>query len=138
RIEIAKANAKAIEGENLSKIEIAESDALRRQKQAEAEKIASAAEKVQSAKALQEAYEAEQKAENQRAERDKATQYANVVIPAEIAKTKLVIEAEADAEMIRKKARGEADAILFMKEAEAKGMYEILTKQAEGLEQIVK
>ena len=138
RIEIAKANAKAIEGENLSKIEIAESDALRRQRQAEAEKLASAAEKVQTAKALQEAYEAEQKAENQRAERDKATQYANVVIPAEIEKTKVVIEAEAEAEMIRKRARGEADAILYMKEAEAKGMYEILTKQAEGLEQIVK
>ena len=40
--------------------------------------------------------------------------------------------------MIRRKARGEADAILFMKEAEAKGIYEVLTKQAQGLEQIVK
>ena len=138
RIQIAAANAKAVEGENLAKIEIAESDALRRQKQAEAEKLASASEKVQSAKALQEAYEAEQLAENKRAERDKATQHANVVIPAEIAKSKLVIEAEAEAEMIRQKAKGEADAIWLMKEAEAKGLYEILTKQAQGLEQIVK
>lgn len=138
RVEIAKANAKAIEGENLSKIEIAESDALRRQRQAEAEKAASASEKVQSARALQEAYEAEQLAENKRAERDKATQYANVVIPAEIAKNKIVIEAQAEAETIRQIAKGQADAILLKKEAEAKGMYEILTKQAEGLEQIVK
>ena len=34
--------------------------------------------------------------------------------------------------------QGEADAIFMKKEAEAKGMYEILTKQALGLEQIVK
>jgi flotillin len=46
-------------------------------------------------------------------------------------------DAEAEAEMIRRRARGEADAILFMKQAEAKGIYEVLTKQAEGLKQIV-
>jgi len=45
---------------------------------------------------------------------------------------------EAEAEMIRRKAKGEADAILYMKQAEAKGIYEVLTKQAQGLEQIVK
>lgn len=138
RIQVAKANAKAIEGENLARIEIAESDALRRQRQAEAEKMASASEKVQSANALKEAYEAEQLAEQKRAERDKATQYANIVIPAEIDKSKIVIEAQAEAEKIRQRAKGEADAILLRKEAEAKGLYEILTKQAEGLEQIVK
>lgn len=40
--------------------------------------------------------------------------------------------------MIRRKARGEADAIFAKAEAEAKGIYEILTKQAEGLDKIVK
>lgn len=138
RIQTAAANAKAVEGENLAKIEIAESNATRRQREAEAEKLAIASEKVQTARALQEAYLAEQEAEQKRAERDKATQYANIVIPAEIEKNKIVIEAEAEAEMIRQTARGEADAILLKKQAEAQGLYEILTKQAQGLEQIVK
>ena len=87
---------------------------------------------------MKEAYEAERLAEEIRAERDKATQHANVVIPAEIEKSRIVIEAEAEAEKIRQRAKGEADAILLRKEAEAKGLYEILTKQAQGLEQIVK
>ncbi len=37
-----------------------------------------------------------------------------------------------------KKAKGEADAIYAKLEAEARGMYEMLTKQAEGLDKIVK
>lgn len=138
RIQVAAANAKAVDGENTARIEVAESDAKRRQKEAEAEKVATAAEKVQTAKALQEAYQEEQLAEQKRAERDKATQYANVVVPAEIEKNKVVIDAQAEAEQTRERAKGEADAILLKKEAEAKGLYEILTKQAEGLDQIVK
>lgn len=138
RVQVANANARAIEGENLAKIEIAESEALRRQREAEAEKMAIASEKVQTARALQEAYEAEQLAEKERAERDKATQYANVIVPAEIEKNKVVIDAQAEAEKIRERAKGEADAIFLKKEAEAKGIYEILTKQADGFDQIVK
>ncbi|KYG72458.1 flotillin family protein [Roseivirga echinicomitans] len=138
RTQVAAAGASAVEGENLAKIKVAQSDALRLEKEAEARKIATAAEKVQSAKALEEAYAAEQQAENARAERDKSSQTADVVIPAQIDKQRVEIAAEAEAEMIRRKARGEADAILYMKEAEAKGIYEVLTKQALGLEQIVK
>jgi flotillin len=63
---------------------------------------------------------------------------ANEVIPAEIAKQKAIIEAQAQAEKIREQAKGEADAIFAKMEAEAKGLYEILTKQAEGYEQVVK
>lgn len=137
RIQTSAANAKAIEGENTARIEIAESDASRREKQAEAEKRAIAAEKVQAAKALEEAYKAEQEAEKIRAERDKASQYADVIVPAEIEKGRIEINAEAEAENIRRIARGEADAIFMRKEAEAKGLFEILTKQAEGLDRIV-
>ncbi|WP_268123437.1 flotillin family protein [Roseivirga pacifica] len=138
RVKVADADAGAVEGENLAKIKVAQSDALRQEKEAEAKKIATAAEKVQSAKALEEAYAAEQEAERARAERDNASQTADVIIPARIDKEKVEIAAEAEAEMTRRKAKGEADAILFKKQAEAKGLYEILTKQAQGLEQIVK
>lgn len=138
RIKTAVANAKAIEGENLSKIEIAESDALRRERQAEALKRAISSEKVQSAKALEEAYAAEKIAEEARAKRKEAEQLADIVVPAKIDKQKVEIDAEAEAEQIRRIAKGEADAIYLKKEAEAKGLYEILTKQAEGLDRIVK
>jgi len=138
RVQVADAEAMAVEGENLAKIKVAQSDATRRQREAEALKLATASEKVQTAKALEEAYAAEQEAEVARAERDRATQNANIVVPAIINKEKVEITAEAEAEMIRRKAKGEADAILFKKQAEAQGLYEILTKQAQGLEQIVK
>lgn len=138
RVQVADAEAMAVEGENLAKIKVAQSDASRRQREAEALKLATASEKVQSAKALEEAYAAEQEAEGARADRDKATQNANIVVPALINKEKIEITAEAEAEVVRRKAKGDADAILFKKQAEAQGLYEILTKQAQGLQQIVK
>lgn len=137
RIKVSEANAVAIKGENEAKISIASSDALRREKEAEALRIAISAEKVQQAKALEEAYLAEQKAELARSERERSTQIANVVIPAEIAKQKAIIEAQAEAERIRENAKGEADAIYAKMEAEAKGLFEILTKQAEGYKEVV-
>src|SRR5688572_23920087 len=137
RVKMAEANAIAVQGENLSKIEIANSDAARREREAEALKKAIAAEKVQAAKALEEAYQAEKKAEDARADRDRATQNATIIVGADIEKQKLIIEAQAEAEQTREKAKGEADAIFAKLEAEARGMYEILTKQAEGLERIV-
>lgn len=138
RIKTAEANAKAIEGENLSKIEIAESDAKRREREAEASRLAVAAEKVTAAKALEEAYAAEKIAEEARAKRKTAQQEADIIVPAKIDKEKIEIDAEAEAEQIRRIAKGEADAIFMKREAEAKGIYEILTKQADGLDSIVK
>lgn len=138
RTQTSAANAKAIEGENLAAIEIAKTTADREVAQAEANKKSVTAQKVKAAEALQNSYEAEQKAEEKRAEKDKATQYANTVVPAEIAKQKAIVEAEAQAEAIRKVAQGEADAVFLKMQAEAKGINEILTKQAEGFEKLVK
>lgn len=138
RIRTSEANAIAVKGENEARIAIANSEALRREKEAEALRIAVTAEKVQQAKALEEAYLAEQRAETARAERERSTQQANIIVPTEIAKQQAIIEAQADAERIRERAKGEADAIFAKMEAEAKGLYEILTKQAEGYDQVVK
>ncbi|MBR6055192.1 MAG: flotillin family protein [Bacteroidales bacterium] len=137
RIKTADANAKAVEGENSAKISIANSDALRREKEAEAARIAVAAEKVQAAKALEEAYKSERDAELARADREKATQQANIVVPAEIDKQKAIINAEAEAEKVRRLAKGEADAIYAKMDARARGLLEILSKQAEGFGQVV-
>ena len=89
------------------------------------------------AQALEEAYAAEQKAENARADRERASQQANVIVAQEIEKRRVVIEAEAEAEQKRVNAKGEADAIYAKMEAEAKGLFQILTKQAEGYDKMI-
>ena len=137
RIKTSEANAVAVKGENNAQIDIANSNAHRREKEAEANRLATTAEKVQQAKALQEAYAAEREAELARAERERSTQQANIIVPEEIEKRRRIIEAEAEAEKARVKAKGEADAIYAKMEAEAKGLYEILTKQAAGYDKMV-
>ena len=137
RIRTAEANAAAVKGENEAKVEIANSDAVRREKEAEAQRKAVAAEKVAQAQALEEAYAAEQKAEEARADRERSTQTANVLVAQEIEKKRLVIAAEAEAEQKRVNAKGEADAIFAKMEAEAKGLYEVLTKQADGYDKMI-
>ncbi|MBV1923194.1 MAG: flotillin family protein, partial [Flavobacteriaceae bacterium] len=77
RTQVSAANAKAVDGENQAKIAVANSDSLRRQREAEAERIAVASEKVQSAKALEESYVAEKEAEITRAERERSSQMAD-------------------------------------------------------------
>ena len=148
RVSVSEANALAIEGENSAKVQVAMSDAQRREKEAEALRLATAAEAIQAAKAREDAYAAEQQAEAARAAREKATQEADVIVSTEIAKRKAELEAEAEAEQIRRKAAGEADAIRSRASgeadairarmiAEAEGQKEILMKQAEGLRAIV-
>ncbi len=138
RVNVSKADAEAIQGENLAKTEIAMSNAALREKQAEALRIATAAEKIQAAKALEEAYSAEKEAEMARSAREKATLEADVIVQTEINKRQIELEAEAEAEKIRRKAKGEADAIYAKMEAEARGMEEILRKQAAGFAEVVK
>ncbi|MEK6263991.1 MAG: SPFH domain-containing protein, partial [Clostridium sp.] len=137
RVRVSAANAKAIEGENLAKITVANSEAEKMERQAEANRRSNASQKVQAAKALEESYVAEQLAEKARADREKATKEADVIVHAEIEKRRVEIDAEAKAETIRRIAKGEADATLARMSAEAKGNMEILTKQAEGLKKIV-
>ncbi len=138
RVEVSAADASAVEGENTAGVKIAQSHAYRREQEAEAERVATAAEKVKEAQALQEAYTAEATAEQERARREAATQQANIIIPAEIEKQKIETLAEADAEKIRRVKRGEADGIRSVMEAEAAGLLAILTQKAEGFDQIVK
>ena len=105
RIRTSEANAMAIAGENKAKVEVANSDADRREREAEAQRRAVAAEKVAQAKALEEAYSAERLAETARAERERASQQANVIVAQEVEKRRIVIEAEAEAEQKRVQAK---------------------------------
>ena len=138
RIEVSKADSLAIEGENEAKMKIAMSEAALKEKEAEARKIATTAEKTQAAKALEESYAAEQAAEKARRDKEQATLEADIIVRAEAKKKELELAAEAEAEQIRRKAKGEADAIYAKMEAQARGAEEILKKQAAGFAEIVK
>ncbi|MFA6801410.1 MAG: SPFH domain-containing protein [Acholeplasmataceae bacterium] len=137
RVQVASANATAVEGENQSLADISKTNASRREVEAESLRRATAAEKTAEAKAKEEAYIAEQNAELARASREKATLEADVIVQSEIDKQKRVIQAEAVAEVLRREAKGQADAIFAKLDAEARGSLEILSKQAEGFNKLV-
>jgi flotillin len=134
RIRTAAANADAVKGENQAKVEIANSEAMLREAEAEAERKATAAEKIAAAKALEEAYGAEQKAEMARAERERSTQSANVIVAQDIEKKRIVIATEAEAEKKRVNAQGDADAIT----TRAKGEGDAIAIKAKGEAEAVK
>ena len=76
-------------------------------------------------------------AEMVRAEKVKAEQTADIVIPAEINKQKVEIDAEAEAERIRRKAKGEADGIYYKMDAEARGIGDYIKNQADGFARLI-
>ena len=133
----AEALALAIEGRNAADIKVANSTALRDIEIAEAERKATAATKVAAAKALEEAYFAEQSKETARGKMELARRQADEIVDADIQKQKAVIDAQAEAERQRETAKGEADAILAKYMAEAKGQEALLSKQAEGFQKLV-
>jgi len=137
RISVASSDAAAVEGENESKAIIAQSDATRREMEAEALRRATAAERTAEARALEEAYAAQRAAEQARANRDEATGQADIIVNARIAKERLELEAEAEAEQTRRRAKGDADAIFSRMEAQARGIQEVLEKQATGFGKVV-
>ncbi len=133
----AEAMASSIEGRNEADIKIAKSNAIKREREAEALRAATATEKIQAANALEDAYKAEEEAERARAAKELATKEADIIVHAEIDKKKVEIQAAAKAEQQRLEAKGQADALFAIKEAEAKGLFEVLKKQAEGFNKIV-
>ena len=137
RVKVADANAQAIQGENKAQAEISQSNASRREIEADALRRATAAEKIAAANALQEAYAAEQSAELARADREKATLEADILVQTEINRKKIEIEAQAEAARAKIRAQGEAEALYAKMEAEARGMEIQLIKQATGLAEIV-
>jgi len=137
RVKVAEANAQAVEGENLAQITIARSESEKRIQMSLALKEAEIAEKTNQAQARKASYLAEKEAEMARAERENATQMANIIVPQKIEKEKIEIAAEAEAERLRRVAKGQADAKYAEMDALARGTFEILSKQAEGFKMIV-
>ncbi len=127
RIKIAQLEADTIENENISKARIVDYNASLTEQEAVALKRSEVAKAVSQTLIL----EKEQLLEKARLEKE-------LVIPKEINKRQIEIEAEAKAQEIRSVAKGHADAEFLRFEAEAKGLEKILNAKAKGYEEMVK
>ncbi|MBI2435614.1 MAG: flotillin family protein [Candidatus Hydrogenedentes bacterium] len=137
RIAVASANARAIEGENLSKAAIAGTTANLKVKEAEAFQLAETQAEVSKAAVLEARNKALAKAALADAERVEMERRAELEAPAKAQKARTIVEAEAEAQKRRIEAEGEASAIFARLEAQARGQYEMLRQKAEGLRAIV-
>lgn len=126
RVYVQGQESEAVKGENLANANIANYNAELEVKRAEALQKAEVARfeaQVNIQKAL---YKSEQ--ERLRAEE---------VVRQEIEKNKIEIAAEAEAERVRREAKGVADGILLKYEAEAAGMRKLLEAKADGYRSLV-
>ncbi len=137
RVEVSRADAEAIEGENLAQATIAASQAELAVKRAEAYEIGEARKKQAEAAVLEVQNRAMAKAAMAEAERIEQEKRAELEAPARAAKAKQIVEAEAEAEKVRIEAEAQAAAVYAKLEAEARGQFEILAKKGEGLREIV-
>jgi flotillin len=137
RIQIADADAKAVEGENVAKAVVAASKAELAVKEAEAMRRGEISRRQAEAAVLEAQNTAMAKAALAEAHRVEAEQRAKLEAPAKAEKARMVVDAEAAAEKRRIEAEGDAKAIFAKLEAEARGQYEILAKKGEGLRAII-
>ncbi len=126
RVSVASFNAEAVKGENESRAQIAITNATLAEKEAEAERrsqiaMQNAEVEIQTARALAQMklLEAEQ------------------IVPQEIKKKKIQLDAEAEALSRVLLARGEAEAILAIKQAEAEGIQKLLDAKAKGYKLLI-
>jgi len=137
RVQVAEADASAIDGENQAAARVAASQAELAIKKAEAYERGEGRRKQAEAAVMEIQNHALAKAALAEAERVEAEQRAKLEAPAKAQKARMVVDAEASAEKRRIEARAEADAIYLKLEAEARGQYEILAKKGDGLKAIV-
>ncbi len=127
RIYVEGQEAEAVEGENKARATIADANAALVVKQAAATQLSEVAKR----EAMVEIQKAQYRAEQERLN-------AEEVVKREIEKRNIEIMAEANAEKVRREARGDADAILMKFEAEAKGVQQVLEGKAAGYNVLVK
>jgi len=127
RVYVQQQEAQAIAGENASKADIANADAELDIKAADAKRRGEVAKR----EALVEIQKAQYRSEMERLN-------AEEIVKKEIEKRKIEIAAEAEAEKIRREAKGTADAILVKYQAEAQGIKQVLESKASGYAELVK
>ncbi len=126
RVKLAELEAEAVKGENESQARIADSEATLAERRADAQRRG----EVALALSARDVLLAEKEQELARLEKTEIAQQM-------IQRQKVEIDAEAEAERIRRIARGEADAILAKYSAEAEGVRKVLDAKAEGYERLL-
>jgi len=127
RVEVASLEANAVKGENESQAKVADYRATLTEAEADAKRRG----EVAWADAAKDVLVAEKEQEIARLEKE-------VIAKQMIERKQIEIEAEADAERIRRIAKGEADAVLAKYNAEAEGIRKVLESKAAGYEQLIK
>lgn len=126
RVSVASYNAEAVKGENDSKAHIAITNALLAEKEAEASRRSQVAKQ-----------NAEAEIQKARAQAQAQLLETEQIVPQEINKRKIQIEAEAEAEKKKLIAQGEAEAILTIRQAEAEGIQKLLNAKAKGYKELI-
>ncbi|MBT8100304.1 MAG: flotillin family protein [Gammaproteobacteria bacterium] len=126
RIQVAGLEANAIEGENQSKAQIADYEAELEKRQSEAKRLG----EVAMAEATRDVLLAEKDAEIARLEK---LEVARQIVE----QRKVQIDADAEAERIRRIAAGEADAVLAKYTAEAAGVQKVLEAKSAGYQSLL-
>ena len=127
RVKVASLEATAVEGENESKANIADYEATLAERQADAKRRG----EVALADASRDVLRAEKEQELARLEKTQIAQQ-------QIERQKIEIDAEAEAEKIRRIAKGEADGVLAKYLAEAEGVRKVLDAKAAGYENLLR
>ena len=127
RVQVAGLEASAISGENESKAKIAEYEAALEQRRAAAKRAG----EVAMAEATRDVLLAEKEAEIARLEKLEVSRQI-------VERRKIEIEADAEAERLRRVAKGEADGVLAKYLAEAEGLQKVLTAKSEGYQMLLK
>ena len=127
RIKTAELEALAVEGENISKANIAEYNATLSVKQADAYREG----EVAKANAQRDVLLAQKEQEEAKLKKEELARQ-------EVEKLKIQVQADAEAERARRIALGEADAIKAKYFAEAEGVKAVLEAKAKGYQDLVK
>jgi flotillin len=137
RIAISSAESQAIAGEAEAQAAIASARAQLAVREAESFQIAETKKREAEAAVLEAQNTALARAATAEATRVEAEQRAKLEAPARAAKAQTIVEAEAAAERRRIEAEAEARAIFIKLEAEARGQYEIMSRRAEAMKELV-
>ena len=127
RVRVAHLESEAVRGENESRALMADSEATLAEKRADARRRG----EVAMALAARDVLMAEKEQELAKLQKTQLVQQT-------IERQKIEIDADAEAERIRRIARGEADAILAKYSAEAEGLLKVLDAKAAGYEKLLR
>ena len=137
RVSIAENEAKAIEGEAASMALVAASRATLQVRESEAYQLSETRKREAEASVQESQNRAMARTALALLERVEAERRAELEAPARAEKARTIVEAQASAESQLILAQAEAQSIFLKLEAEARGQYEIMSKRADAMKELV-